>query len=50
MKKYNIENYVRWKNDVAKAISRLPEIDGDYTILNRDQNHLKCSFFLNIPK
>ena len=37
MKKYNIENYVRWKNDVAKAISRLPEIDGDYTILNRDQ-------------
>ena len=38
MKKYNIDNYIRWKNDVASAISRLPEIkNGDFTILNRDQ-------------
>ncbi len=37
MKKYNIDNYVRWKNDVVKAISRLPDLDGDFTILNRDQ-------------
>jgi len=37
MKKYNIDNYVRWKNDVVKAISRLPDLDGDFTILDRDQ-------------
>ena len=38
MKKYNIENYIRWKNDVAQVISRLPEIkNGDFTILDRDQ-------------
>ena len=37
MKKYNIQNYIRWKNDVQKAISELPDYDGDYTKLNRDQ-------------
>jgi RNA polymerase sigma factor (sigma-70 family) len=37
MKNYNISNYVRWKKDMALAISKLPEINGDYTILNRDQ-------------
>jgi len=38
MRAYNIENYVRWKNDITKAISRLPKIEnGDYTIYNRDQ-------------
>ena len=38
MKSYNIENYVRWKNDMEKAIKKLPKIkDGDYTILNRNQ-------------
>ena len=38
MKKYNIANYVRWKNDVEQAIRKLPEvIDSDYTIYNRDQ-------------
>ena len=38
MKKYNIENYIRWKNDVAQVISRLPEIkNGDFTILDRYQ-------------
>ena len=37
MKKYNIQNYIRWKNDVQKAISELPDYDGDYTKLNKDQ-------------
>ena len=38
MKSYNIENYIRWKNDVEQAIKRLPKIkDGDYTIWNREQ-------------
>jgi len=38
MKKYNIDNYVRWKKDITKAISRLPKVeDGNYTIHNRDQ-------------
>ena len=37
MKKYNIQNYIRWKNDVQKAISELPDYKGDYTKLNREQ-------------
>jgi|TARA_A100001011_G_scaffold397580_1_gene499063 RNA polymerase sigma factor (sigma-70 family) len=37
MKKYNIQNYIKWKNDIEKSILRLPEVDGDYTKLNRDQ-------------
>ena len=38
MKKYNIQNYIRWKNDVEELISRLPKIiDGDYTVWNRNQ-------------
>ena len=38
MKSYNIDNYVRWKNDMEKAIKRLPKIkDGDYTVWNREQ-------------
>ena len=37
MKKYNIDNYIKWKKDMAFVISRLPEINGDYTILDRDQ-------------
>ena len=38
MKKYNIENYIRWKNDVEASIKRLPKIeDGNYTIWNREQ-------------
>ena len=38
MKSYNIENYIRWKNDVEQAIKRLPKVkDGDYTIWNREQ-------------
>jgi len=37
MKKYNIENYIKWKKDMALAISKLPETNGDYTILDRNQ-------------
>jgi len=43
MKKYNINNYVRWKNDVIKAIALIPKElkdkaeQGDFTLLNRDQ-------------
>ena len=38
MKKYNIDNYIRWKKDIEVAISRLPEVvDGDYTIYDREQ-------------
>ena len=37
MKKYNIQNYIKWKEDIASSIKRLPEVDGDYTKLNREQ-------------
>tara|TARA_A100001201_G_scaffold89597_1_gene78508 strand:- start:1304 stop:2071 length:768 start_codon:yes stop_codon:yes gene_type:complete len=38
MKSYNIQNYIRWKNDIEYKISKLPKIkDGDYTIYNREQ-------------
>ena len=36
MKKYNIQNYIRFKEDLSSSIAELPEvIDGDYTIYNR---------------
>ena len=38
MKKYNIRNYIRWKEEVQKAVFDLPEVqDGDFTIYNRNQ-------------
>tara|TARA_Y100000361_G_scaffold126271_1_gene120142 strand:+ start:77 stop:844 length:768 start_codon:yes stop_codon:yes gene_type:complete len=38
MKKYNIQNYVRYKNEVQDLVHKLPEVvDNDYTIYNRDQ-------------
>ena len=38
MRAYNIDNYVRWKKDITKAISRIPEVEnGDYTVYNRNQ-------------
>ena len=42
MKKYNIANYVRYKEDIKAAISKLPEVDGDYTIL--DDKQMKVMF------
>ena len=35
MKKYNIQNYVRWKHDMAAALKRLPNTS--YDELSRDQ-------------
>ena len=40
MRKYNIENYIRWKEDVQLAISRLPKTD-DYNKLTNDQIVIK---------
>ena len=38
MKSYNIDNYVRWKNDIEDKINKLPKVtNGDYTIYNREQ-------------
>ena len=38
MKSYNIQNYIRWKEDIEYKIFKLPKIvDGDYTIWNREQ-------------
>ena len=32
MKKYNLENYIRYKEDMQTKISKLPDVvDGDYT-------------------
>tara|TARA_B100000287_G_scaffold209781_1_gene198011 strand:+ start:728 stop:1486 length:759 start_codon:yes stop_codon:yes gene_type:complete len=35
MKKYHVQNYIRWKEDMAAAIKRLP--DKPYNELSRDQ-------------
>ena len=35
MKKYHIQNYIRWKNDMADALKRLPNFP--YEELSRDQ-------------
>ena len=35
MKKYNIQNYVRWKHDMTAALKRLPDLS--YEELSRDQ-------------
>ena len=35
MKKYNIQNYIRYKNDMSSVLSRLPDID--YQEYSRDQ-------------
>ena len=35
MKKYNIQNYIRYKNDMSTVLARLPDID--YEEYSRDQ-------------
>ena len=35
MKKYHVQNYIRWKEDMAAAIKRLP--DKPYCELSRDE-------------
>ena len=37
MKKYNIQNYIRYKEDVQKQISKLPDVEDDYTFLTPKQ-------------
>ena len=39
MKKYNIQNYVRWKNDMGNSLKELP--NAPYEQLNRDQLIIK---------
>ena len=39
MKKYNVQNYVRWKHDMAASLKRLPE--GPYEELSRDDLIIK---------
>ena len=35
MKKYHVQNYIKWKHDMANAISKLPDLP--YEKLSRDQ-------------
>ena len=37
MKKYNVDNYVRYKKEVQELVYKLPKIEGDYTILSDEQ-------------
>tara|TARA_B100000579_G_C22745880_1_gene811495 strand:+ start:438 stop:1193 length:756 start_codon:yes stop_codon:yes gene_type:complete len=39
MKKYHVQNYIRWKEDIKKSISRLPDVP--YEELSRDQLIIK---------
>ena len=39
MKKYNIQNYVRWKHDMAASLKRVPDLP--YEELDRDQLVIK---------
>ena len=39
MKKYHVQNYVRWKHDMAASLKRLP--DFPYEKLSRDQLVIK---------
>ena len=34
MKKYHVQNYVRWKHDMAAALARLPDVP--YEELNEE--------------
>ena len=38
MRKYNIQNYIRYKNEVEAALKRVRKpIDGDYTYLTNEE-------------
>ena len=38
MKKYNIDNYVKYKRDIELQTQKLEDVvDGDYTIYNRNE-------------
>ena len=46
MKKYHVQNYVRYKHDMAAALNRLP--DWPYQELSRDQLITKLANSLNV--
>ena len=52
MKKYNIANYIRYKEEVKLLISKLPEIiDGDYSALtNKQMKHMFLPLVENIAR
>lgn len=52
MKKYNIANYIRYKEEVKLLISKLPEIiDGDYsTLTNKQMKHMFLPLVENIAR
>ena len=37
MKKYNLDNYIRYKNEVQEKVFKLPDVDGDYTLYTDEQ-------------
>jgi RNA polymerase sigma factor (sigma-70 family) len=41
MKKYNLQNYNRYKNDVISSIARLPDHDDNYSKYTRDELIIK---------
>ena len=43
MKKYNIQNYIRYKNDLKQALARLPDHGINYRKYTRDELILKFS-------
>ena len=41
MKKYNLQNYNRYKNDVISSVARLPDHDDNYSKYTRDELIIK---------
>ena len=42
MKKYNLDNYIRYKNEVQELVSKLPEVqNNDFTIYD-DKQMITC--------
>ncbi len=41
MKKYNLQNYNRYKNDVISSVARLPDYDDNYSKYTRDELIIK---------
>ena len=37
MKKYHVQNYIRWKNDMSESLNRLPHQSVNYEDLSRDE-------------
>ncbi len=41
MKKYNIKNYIRYKEDLKQSINRIPDHDNNYEFYNRNELIIK---------